>query len=186
MTAELPVHISREGLHSVEVPDAIEVEGSFVVRLINHGQSLHVHLHLDDALSEVAMLDAGNHFVEGQSERHIRVDVDTERVDKSLLGKLKIAAAHGSKTRWVDVTVSEPEPIRKEVEVDESLAKPQPKQDDPPLVERPEFLALGLSAVGLLVAGIAGLAVGNMLVVLGAVVGFVGILITIASLDNRI
>lgn len=186
MTAELPVHISREGLHSLEVPNAIEVDGSFVVRLINHGQSLHVHLHLDDALSEVAMLDAGNHFVEGDSERHIRIDVDTERVDENLLGKLKVAAGHGSKTRYVDVSISEPEPIRKEVEVDESLAKPQPAPANPGLIEQPEFLALGLSAVGLLVAGIAGMVVGNLIVVLGAVVGFVGILITIASLDNRI
>jgi len=135
----LPAHVSRERLHSLEVPASYETTGSFDIRLINHAESLHVHLHLDDPLSEVARLDAGNHYVETESERYVRVAVDTDRLDGGQqTGKLKVATAYGSETRWVDVTVSEPDPEADTVEVDESLATPQPRSEDevaiPPVV----------------------------------------------------
>lgn len=182
MTDELPVQISREELHALEVPAAIEVAGSFDVRLVNHGQSCHVHLHLDDSLSEVAAIEAGNHFVEGNSERRVRVDIDTERIGESFLGKLKVASAHGANTRWIDVEITEPEPVTKSVEVDESLAKPRPKPTEPPLIERPEVIALAVSAVGLGIAMIAGLAVGNVFVIVGSLVGLGGVLLALSVL----
>ena len=43
----LAVHVNRGGLHELEVPDVFETTGTFDLRLINHGQSVHVHLHLD-------------------------------------------------------------------------------------------------------------------------------------------
>ena len=81
MTDELPVHISREELHTLEVPGSFQATGPFDVRLINHGESLHIHLHLDDPLSNVAAIDAGNHYVERDSQRYVHVDVDTDRLD---------------------------------------------------------------------------------------------------------
>lgn len=177
MPDPLPVHVSREELHSLEVPPSFETTGSFDVRLINHGESLHVHLHLDDDLSEVAKLDAGNHYVEGNSERYVRVTVDSERVDgDELLGKLKIASAYGSQTRWIDVTVSKPDPEANTVEVDESLATPQPKTDDQELSIPPAVPMLALGGLALVLFGVAALLFDGTVVLAGAVVVIGGVL----------
>nr|WP_159763673.1 hypothetical protein [Halovenus carboxidivorans] len=167
----MPVHVSREELHSLEVPASFETTGSFDVRLINHGEALHVHLHLDDDLSEVAALDASNHYVDGSTERYVRVSVDPQRVDgEEQLGKLKVVSAYGSQTRWIDVTVSKPDPEADTVEVDESLTKPQPKPDDR---ERSVPSAVPILALGGLALGLVALAtvlLDGAVVLLGALV----------------
>ena len=107
MPDEFTVHISRDELHAIEIPASFETSGSFDVVLVNHGTSLHVHLHLDDSLSEVAALDANNHYVEGDSSRVVRIGVDTERLpDSGVFGRLKIVSAYGSQTRWVDIELT--------------------------------------------------------------------------------
>ena len=121
MTDRLVAHINRTGIHSLEVPDSFETEGSFVVDLRNDGEATHVHLHLDDALSEVARLDAGNHYVAGDSSREVRVHVSPG--GESVRGKLKVVTAYGAETRFVDVTV-EPERAGS-VAVDPELSKPR-------------------------------------------------------------
>ena len=114
-------HVNRTGIHSLEVPDAFETEGSFVVDLRNEGEATHVHLHLDDALSEVARLDAGNHYVAGDSNREVRVYVSPG--GEPVRGKLKVVTAYGAETRFVDISV---EPGRKRsVAVDPELSKPR-------------------------------------------------------------
>lgn len=114
-------HVNRTGIHSLEVPDTFETEGSFVVDLRNEGEATHVHLHLDDALSEVARLDAGNHYVAGDSNREVRVYVSPG--GEPVRGKLKVVTAYGAETRFVDVSV---EPGRKgSVAVDPELSKPR-------------------------------------------------------------
>ncbi|MEF8789955.1 MAG: hypothetical protein V5A61_07500 [Haloarculaceae archaeon] len=121
MTDRLVAHINRTGIHSLEVPDAFETEGSFVVDLRNGGEATHVHLHLDDGLSEVARLDAGNHYVAGDSSREVRVHVSPG--GEPVRGKLKVVTAYGAETRYVDVSV---EPGRTgSVAVDPELSKPQ-------------------------------------------------------------
>jgi hypothetical protein len=175
---ELPIHISREELHSVEAPDGFETDGSFDVRLVNHGNSLHVHLHLDDRLSEVARMEATNHYVEGDSERVVRVEVAGNRTE-DVFGKLKIVSAYGAQTRWVDVEVLTPEDEGGAVQVDESLGKPNPDPDPETggfsLGDRPELL---VGAFGLLALAIAGVSVaisGSLMVTLGALAVFVGV-----------
>ena len=114
-------HINRTGIHSLEVPESFDTEGSFVVELRNEGEATHVHLHLDDALSEVANLDAGNHYVAGESSREVRVRVSPG--GEPVRGKLKVVTAYGAETRYVDVEV---EPARKgSVAVDPELSKPR-------------------------------------------------------------
>ncbi|WP_436903387.1 DUF7524 family protein [Halovenus halobia] len=176
MPDTLPVHVSRESLHSLEVPASYETTGTFDIRLINHAESLHVHVHLDDPLSEVARLDAGNHYVETESERYVRVTVDTDRLDgEDQLGKLKVATAYGSETRWVDVTVSEPEPEANNVAVDESLATPQPRTDDeasiPPVVP-----VLAVGGLALLLFAVAAVFLEGTAMWLGALVLAGGVL----------
>jgi len=173
----LPVHVSREELHSLAVPTSFETTGSFDVRLINHAESLHIHLHLDDDLSRVAQLDAGNHYVEGNSERYVRITVDPDRVEgEELLGKLKVASAYGSETRWVDITVRQPDRDENTVEVDESLATPQPKTDGQELSVPPAVPMLALGGLALALFAAATVLFDGTVVLLGAVVVFAGVL----------
>jgi hypothetical protein len=121
VTDTLAATVNRTGIHSLEVPDAFETDGSFTVELRNRGQATHVHLHLDDALSEVAELDAGNHYVEAESTRPVRVHVDGNA--ETVRGKLKVVTAYGAETHWVDVTVNPPK--KRPVDVDPELSKPR-------------------------------------------------------------
>jgi len=182
VTDELPVHVSREGLHSLEVPESVEVTGPFDVRLINHAEPLHVHLHLDDPLSEVAAIEAGNHYVERESERFVRVDVDTDRLDgETLFGKLKVASAYGAETRWVDVEVVEPEVAESSVRVDESLAQPQPSRE--PAASGagvdPKLVVLGLGLVAFAVAVAAAVLIQQTIVLLGSLAAIGGVLVAL-------
>ncbi|MFC7226528.1 hypothetical protein N0B31_03875 [Salinirubellus salinus] len=121
----LAADVNRTGIQTLSVPDAFETDGSFTVELRNHGEATHVHLHLDDALSSVAELDAGNHYVEADATRPVRVSVRDGDREETVRGKLKVVTAYGSNTHWVDVTLT---PTRKQpVEVDPELSKPQAK-----------------------------------------------------------
>jgi hypothetical protein len=165
--AQLPVHVNRNGLHSLEVPERFETADSFDVRLINHGEAVHVHLHLDDALSTFGSIDANNHYVKADSERLVQVQVAP---GGSGLGKLKVATSYGAETRYVDVDVVEPDDGSDSVRVDESLAKPQPRPEpEPGLIDdsRLPVLALGLFAVS--IAAIAAFALDGTVVPLGAI-----------------
>ena len=178
----LPVHLNREDLHAVEVPPSFETTDSFDVELVNHGGSVHAHLHLDDDLSQAADLDAANHFVDGESRRMVRVSVDAP---EAVSGKLKVASAYGAETRWVDVNVVEPEEEEQTVEVDESLAEPRPRgpsEDDGSVlgvgavVASPEAVVLALGVAAVFVAGVAALVVDSTVVLLGALVVLVAVL----------
>ncbi|MFB6087342.1 MAG: hypothetical protein ABEJ85_02380, partial [Haloarculaceae archaeon] len=117
-----------------------------------------------------ARLDATNHFIDGESERAIRVEV-AEGV--AIRGKLKIASAYGAETRYVDVEVVEPEEEEESVTVDESLAQPQtttePEDSElSTLVESPETVVLALGAVAIFVAAVAAVVINRTVVTLGA------------------
>lgn len=183
MPDELPVHVSRQSLHTLEVPASFEASRSFDVMLVNHGESLHVHLHLDDALSKVATMDASNHFVEGNSQRAVRVEIDTDRLpEDGVFGRLKVASAYGSETRWIDVELEPPKRERKTVEVDEELSKPQPREDesenDGPM-SRPEIPVLALGGIALVVALLAAVFIGDTLVLLGSLAVVGGVLVAL-------
>jgi len=180
---ELPVHINREELHSLEVPATFEADGPFDVRLVNHGEALHVHLHLDDPLSEVAGIEAVNHYVEADSRRFVRVDVDTDRLDGDRrVGKLKVASGYGATTRWIDIELSEPEPEENSMDIDESLAKPQPREPEPSIFERPEVPVLALGAVALLVATLTAVLIESTVILVGSLVVLAGVLAALSFL----
>lgn len=180
MPDTLPVHLNRDDLHDVAVPNTFEATGTFTIQLENHGAPLHVHLHLDDSLSEVATLEAGNHYVE-EDARQVVVDV---RPQGSVRGKLKVVAAYGATTRYVDVVITEPEESEDRVRVDESLSKPQPKPDPEPsgrptagsALVSPETGVLALGGVALFVAILAVVVLDNTAVVLGALGVLAGVL----------
>ncbi len=172
MPDELPVHVSRRELHDIEVPGTFEADGSFDVELVNHGNSLHMHLHLDDVLSEVAELTATNHYVEGERMRVVHVDVDESRLaGEPIRGKLKIVSAYGASTRWVDVVLSEAEEDEETVEVGESLAEPTPRtapEESNLVVSNPEVPILVLGALAVTVAVVIALTVDDVVVLGGA------------------
>lgn len=181
MPDTLPVHVNRDDLHDVAVPNSFEVTGPFTIELTNHGEPLHVHLHLDDDLSGVARLEAGNHYVEAERTREVSVNVSPSG---SVRGKLKVVAAYGATTRYVDVIVSEPEAAGESVQVDESLNRPPPKEEAPnrsigsdgPALS-PEVAVLALGGVALFVAAFAVLVLRSTVVSLGALGVLAGVLV---------
>ena len=117
VSGTLAVHLNRADLHSVELPDSFASSDSFVVELDNHGEATHVHLRLDDALSEIAAIPTSNHYVRPGAT--VRVPV---RVHESgpVTGVLTVATAYGSQSEEVEITV-EPTAGKRRVEIDESL-----------------------------------------------------------------
>ena len=188
MPAELPVHVNRDELHSLEVPPSFEADGPFDVRLVNHGESLHVHVHLDDGLSRVAHIDAANHYVERDSERFVRIDVDEAALGQEpIRGKIKVASAYGAETRWIDVQLAEPEEDDESVQVDESLATPAtPAQEtEPSLLARPELPVLALGGLALLVALLAAVVLRDVLVLVGSLIVLGGVLVALYFLSQE-
>jgi len=184
---ELPVHVSRQELHEVEVPGTFETEGSFDVALKNHGNSIHMHLHLDDALSTVATLTATNHHVDGETERVIRVEVDEDRLGpEPVRGKLKVVSAYGASTRWVDVVLREPEDEDDTVRVDESLAEPSPKPDPETgggsVFASPAVPVVALGVVAVVVALVLAMLVDDIVVLGGAVAVVIAVLVAMVLL----
>jgi hypothetical protein len=177
----LPVHVNRQELHSLEVPTDFETGESFQIRLLNHGESVHVHLHLDDDLSEVASLEAANHYVEGESQRVIRVTVAPDAT-LPVHGRLKVVTAYGATTRYIDVDLEAEDEAEEPVTVDESLGQPQPRptaDTGGSLLERPELPVLALGGLALLVALLAVLVMNSMEVLVGALVVLGGVLVAI-------
>ena len=153
MTDTLGVAVNQDGLHTLEVQDTFEVGGPFVVELENHGEAVHVHLNLDDRLSEVARIGATNHYVEADESRHVDIEVlDPEAWPADVVrGKLKVVAAHGQETHYVDV-VLDSTAEKRPVEVDPDLDRPQ-DVDEPGITPSMRALPVGvLGAIALLLA----------------------------------
>ena len=169
MPDQLRLHVNRQGLHSLEVPDSFETHDSFDVVLVNHGEAVHVHLHLDDGLAEIGSLEANNHYVQANTERTVRVTLDGTT---DVFGKLKVVTSYGATTRYVDVEVVEPDANETTVRVDESLSKPQPApepQRSEPLLEHSAVPVLVLAAVAILLAALAVAFIQSTAIKLGAV-----------------
>jgi hypothetical protein len=180
----LSVHVNREELHGLDVPNEFETTDSFEIRLQNHGESVHVHLHLDDALSEVARLEANNHHVAANSTRNVTVDVVGPPPAR---GRLKVVTAYGATTRYVDVVLEEPPEEFDPVAVDESLSKPKPRKQpaqsrtgiggETDLSLKPELLVFALGAFALLLAVTAALVIDSMVILLGSLAILTGVLV---------
>jgi hypothetical protein len=146
VTDTLGVAVNKNGLHTLEVPDTYEVGGPFVVELRNHGEAVHVHLNLDDRLSEVARIGATNHYVEAEEARHVDIEVlDPEAWPTDVVrGKLKVVAAHGQETYYVDVVLDRREE-ETPVEVDPDLNRPQEGEE---IGASPSLRALPVGVLG--------------------------------------
>lgn len=183
MSRTLGVDVNKSGLHTLDAPTTFEADGPFVVELRNHGESSHVHINLDDTLSEIARIEATNHYVESGEARSIQVEVRprSEWPRENLRGKLKVVTAHGGETHYVDVTFDRT-PEKEPVEVDPELSKP--KQNDRSESDSSTLRALPvvvLAIIALLLA-IGALVVANGLnFVMGAFAVLAGGLCAIAA-----
>nr|WP_193570093.1 hypothetical protein [Halorussus sp. JP-T4] len=163
-------------MHDIRTPASFEATDSFPILLQNGDAPVHVHLHLDDALSSVASIPANNHFLDADSTRQIGVEVGDG--PRPVEGQLKIVTGHGAETDYVTVKVVEPEEREDAVAVDESFAAPprDESDDDDEGVEWPDLslaenaplAALGVFAVA--VAAASATLSGSVAVLLGALV----------------
>jgi len=170
----IAVHLNRDGPRSLETPSSFRTDGSFDLEVTNHGPGTHVHIQLDDALVDAMALEGGNHYVESGTTHRIRATVGD--IDGPVDGTLRVVTGYGSEEAAVDVELDTPGPGP--VEVDESLAQPQPSTESsggslPDLSWLP-VVALGLVAI-LLAAGAVVTTPGNA-VTLGALAVVAGVL----------
>ena len=126
MSPSLPVVLNRDHLHDVSVADRITASEPVSIEITNEGEAVHVHLHLDDELSTVASLEAGNHFVEGGTTRSVRLDV--RPASTPVTGRLRVVTGYGAETEFVTIRVEPATEEKTPVEVDEDLGRPQPQQ----------------------------------------------------------
>ncbi|MFW6436412.1 MAG: DUF7524 family protein [Halococcoides sp.] len=181
MSDTLPVHVSRERLHGLGVPDAIEVSGPFEIDLHNHGEGVHLHVHLEGALADVASLPAANHYLDAGDRRVLTVELPEPT--HSIRGKLKVVSAHGATTRYVDVVVRPPAATTDTVRVDESLATPPSRPAPSPAVDAvddPRTLAALAGALALVVGVVVAVLADSLLVTVAVLVVLVAVLVAIA------
>ena len=174
MSETLLTHINRDGLHHIDVAPSFETDDSFSVSLANHGAPIHVHLHLDDNLSDVASLSAGNHYIEANSTEAVPITVH----DGPARGKLKVVTGYGAETAYVDVDIAEIDPEKDSIPVDESLSKPRqkPVQSDTDASELARNIPLIVLGIMALVLGLGvGVLVDWVLALFGAITVLVGI-----------
>lgn len=183
MSSALTVDLNRDHLHDVAATSTYTTDEAFYVALENHGEAVHIHLHLDDMLSSVATLEAGNHYVDANGTETVRVDVDPG--DEPVTGKLKVVTGYGAEAAYVDVTVEPFEEEKHAVQVDEELSKPQRREKrdrEPSLGE--QFGGVSSSSDVLPLATFGGLAILLALgvgVVVDSAVVFVGVGIVIGG-----
>jgi hypothetical protein len=170
----LLTHINRDGLHHIDVAPSFEIDDSFTVSLVNHGAPIHVHLHLDDDLSDVTSLPTTNHYIEADSTEEVPITVH----DGPASGKLKVVTGYGAETTYVDIDITEINPEEDSIPVDESLSKPKQRPvkgtDEPSELARnlPLFVLGALALV--LVLGV-GFLVDWVVALFGAITVLVGI-----------
>lgn len=176
----LSVHLNREHPRQVDAPASFVADGSFDVAIENHGDGSHVHVRLDEGLSNVARVPDGNRYVDADATGQIRVD--TRPVEEPVSGELTISVGYGATTGTVDLRVQPSRASGGGIDVDERLAQPQSADTTPP---DPETIALlALAAVVLLVAvGVAVTIESSIVVAASAFVAIVTIVGVVVALS---
>jgi len=100
----LPVGLNGGSVHAIDAPETFTVRGPFHLEFANEGGAVHVHVHLDDNLSQVAQLRAVNHYVE--SGETTRVPVGTVSGHGEVTGYLDVVTGYGAERERIEVTVA--------------------------------------------------------------------------------
>ena len=188
MSTTLSVDLNRRSVHSIEVPERFETSDGLTIEITNHGEATHVHLNLDSDLSKAIALDGGNHFVQAGRTRTIEASVDQR--SRPVSGRLKVVTGYGAETAYVDVSLIPPAETAEKspVEVDERLARPQPRDNHQPRrrsrsrnrsrdqgLSLRTIAAISLVVLSLLLVVGGALIAGNPAVIVGVGVVLVGI-----------
>lgn len=181
MPGTLAVALNREGPRTIDGPAAFETDGSFTVKLSNYGQPVHAHVRPDEALSQVASVEATNHYVDSDDTRYVDIYVDAPE-DARIAGRLNVTTNYGAVTHPVEITVDTTGPD--EVQVDPDLSKPG-DSDEPSLLERagavPVVIAFGVAVVLAAAALLAGQTLNTLFGGLAIVALLVGFTIAVAN-----
>lgn len=187
MPASLPIDLNDSQLHGIDAPATFSTTGSFTVALDNHGEAVHVHLHLDDDLSRAARLDASNHYVDAETARTVEIAVAD--IDEPATGKLKLVTGYGAETEYVEVMIEPPTEQRDSVTVDESLNRPPTPTAEPTPVEQLQrrageaaLPALALGAFAIVLSLAVGLFADSLAVLLAASAVILGVVVALAFL----
>ena len=179
MSDEVTVHVNREKVYGVEVPVSFEATGPFTLRVVNHGEPLHVTLTLD-GLDGVAAIEANNHSIDAETERAVRVTVDPDRLDGDRQrGTLAVAAGHGATRRQIDLVVKSPDAADTQVQVGEDLGEPRVHDDGPTLGTYANLVALAVGAFALALAAVASFLVDATVVLAGSLVLLASVLVAL-------
>lgn len=106
----LAVSVSEGQLHEVAAPETFETSGPFVVAVSNRGRDAHVHLRLDETLSEVATLAETNPHVPAAETVEVVADVDA--VSAPVGGALTVETGYGADGAAVEVRIDPPAATR--------------------------------------------------------------------------
>lgn len=197
--ARLSVDLNRERIYDIALQPSFQTDGPFEVQLDNHGQAVHIHLSLDDSLSEIATLEETNQYVDTDSQQLVRVQ--TTAVSAPVTGRLTIVTGYGAESTTTSVTVSPPGTRTDRVAVDERLSQPtKTEPTESSLRERFDGIALErldeitLDRLSLPLLGFSALVIGLVLViaaiadsviVLGGSIVVVGVVIALALTHQR-
>lgn len=120
--ASLSVDLNREQLYDIDVKPSFQTDGPFDIQLQNHGQAVHIHLSLDDSLSETATLGETNQYVDTDSQQSVQIQ--TTAVSTPVTGRLTVVTGYGAESADTTVTVSPTGTGTTHVDVDEQLSHP--------------------------------------------------------------
>ncbi len=190
---EVTVHVNRESADGLETAaSAVEVEGSFALRLAGHDAPAHVHCRLGGDLERIASLAEGNYYVEPDAVTTVPVGVDADAIDEPVEGNLEVVAGYGAETASIAVTVVPGPPA---VDVDDSLA--EPADTGPESTESGRILdriagvgglepaTLAVAALGLVAIGVGGATaatIGGPVTAAGLVIVLVGVAVALLLL----
>lgn len=104
MLESLPVGLNAGSVHAIDAPETFTARGPFHLELANEGGAVHVHVHLDDDLSQVAQLREVNHYVE--SGETARVPVGTVSDRGEVTGYLDVVTGYGAERERIEVTIA--------------------------------------------------------------------------------
>lgn len=169
MADTVPVKINVDGPNTLSLPDEATVEGDLLVQVENQGTDAHVHIRLDDTLSEIAALPESNHYVEGGESLEVPISFHP---DTAATGVLEVVTGYGAHQQGVTLHVdTSPDPT---VTVDDSLDTPSSRtRTAERSTDTRRVLPLGLIGAFCVIAAViigATSEIGALLVGVGAVV----------------
>lgn len=176
MSDSLEIHVNRPRPNGLEVPERFVAEHPFAIEFINDGKPVHIHLSLDDPLTDILSLETGNHFL--PREETYRLPVQIQEGRRPVRGKLTVSIGYGAESRFIELRVVEPDDDD-QVQVGETLAEPSGNQRNRTLLSQivGEIGLIALAVIALLALIVGAAILGT---VTNPIVGIVMVVLAVA------